>query len=333
MNVTILGSGGWGTALASVLVKNKHQVHLWSYREDQVRAMEQTRKNPMLPNCPLPPELNLTASMEQVANSQVVVMAVPSFAIRDTAKQLKPYISPDTIIVNVSKGIEKNTFLRLSQVIESEIPTCPVAVLSGPSHAEEVGCGTPTGVVVAADCPEHSLLIQDLFMNSRFRVYTSEDKLGIELCGALKNVMAICAGCTEGIGHGDNTNAMMITRGLAEMARLGVALGAKRDTFNGLAGVGDLIVTCTSPHSRNRRFGILIGQGKTLEEAQAQAGGVVEGYYATETACALAKSVNVEMPIAQGAFKVMFEEKDPVTVLSQLMLRAKRSEEDTVWQQ
>lgn len=333
MKITVLGSGGWGTALALVLVENKHEVQLWSYREEQVLAMEKTRLNPMLPNCPLPPTLTLTASMDQVSHSQVVVMAVPSFAVRETAKELNKHIKPGTIIVNVSKGIEKDTFLRLSQVIESEIPSCPVAVLSGPSHAEEVGCGTPTGVVVAADHPDHQLLVQDLFMNSQFRVYTSEDKLGIELCGALKNVMAICAGCTEGIGHGDNTNAMMITRGLAEMARLGVALGAKRDTFNGLAGVGDLIVTCTSPHSRNRRFGILIGQGKSIEEAKAQAGGVVEGYYATATACALAKSVNVEMPIAQGAFMVMFEEKDPITVLRQLMLRAKRSEEDTVWQQ
>lgn len=333
MNITILGGGGWGTALALVLLKNNHQVHLWCYRQDQVDSMTETKVNPMLPNCPLPQELNLTASMEVVAESDMVVMAVPSFAVRDTAKELCKHIKPGTIITNVSKGIEKDSFLRLSQVIESEIPHCPVAVLSGPSHAEEVGCGTPTGVVVATDSPEHGLLIQDLFMNAKFRVYTSADKLGVELCGALKNVMAICAGYTEGIGHGDNTNAMMITRGLAEMARLGVALGAKRETFNGLAGMGDLIVTCTSPHSRNRRFGILLGQGKSIDQAKSQAGGVVEGYYATATACALAKSVNVEIPIAQGAYSVMFDQKDPLTVVEQLMLRAKRSEEDMVWQQ
>lgn len=332
VKITVLGSGGWGTALALVLLENGHTVSLWSYKESHVRSMKETGINPMLPNSPLPDSLHLTATMDEVSTSEVVVMAVPSFAVRETAKQLSAHVSPDTLLVTVSKGIEKDSFLRLSQVIESEIPSCPVLVLSGPSHAEEVGAGMPTGVVVAGDSPEHCSLIQDLFMNRKFRVYTSDDKLGVELCGALKNVMAICAGCTDGIGHGDNTNAMMITRGLAEMARLGVALGAKRETFNGLAGIGDLIVTCTSQHSRNRRFGILLGQGKTLDEAKESAGGVVEGYYAVATACAWAKSVNVEMPIAQGAYMVMFEHKSPVTVLEQLMLRAKRSEGDTVWQ-
>lgn len=333
MKITVLGSGSWGTALSLVLLENGHQVTLWGYREDQIKAMAETRVNPLLPNLTLPETLALTATMEHLSDSSVIVMAVPSFAVRETAKELQKYITPGTIIVTVSKGIEKESFLRLSQVIESEVKGCPVAVLSGPSHAEEVTCGSPTGVVVAADHLEHSHLVQDLFMNSKFRVYTSDDKLGVELCGALKNVMAICAGCTEGIGHGDNTNAMMITRGLAEMARLGVALGAKRETFNGLAGIGDLIVTCTSMHSRNRRFGILIGQGKTLEEAKELAGGVVEGAYATATACALAKSVGIEMPIAQGAYTVMFEATSPGTVIEQLMLRAKRSEEDVIWQQ
>lgn len=333
MKITVLGSGSWGTALALVLLKNQHEVTLWGYREKQILTIKELKINPLLPNCPLPAHLKLTSSMSETAEADVIIMAVPSFAVRETAKHLKKYISEGTIIVNVSKGLEKESFLRLSQVIASEIPQCPVVVLTGPSHAEEVGCGMPTGVVVAADHPDHSNLIQDLFMNSRFRVYTSNDKLGVELCGALKNVMAICAGCTEGLGHGDNTNAMMITRGLAEMARLGVALGAKRETFNGLAGIGDLIVTCTSIHSRNRRFGILIGQGKTLAEAKDLAGGVVEGYYAVETACALAKSVGVEMPIAEGAYLVMFQEKSPLTVLEQLMLRAKRSEDDTVWQE
>lgn len=331
MKIMVVGAGSWGTALALVLIENGHQVILWSYKQEQVDAIEKTRCNPMLSPKLLPESLEVTGDLSQVTQCTGVIMAVPSFAIRNTAKMLNQYIKPNTIIVNVAKGIEKESFLRLSQVIESEIPLCPVVVLTGPSHAEEVGEGKPTGVVVAGDNPQHCEWVQDLFMNSKFRVYTSEDKIGVELCGALKNIMAICAGCCEGIGHGDNTNAMMITRGLAEMARLGVALGAKRETFNGLAGVGDLIVTCTSRHSRNRRFGIALGQGKTAEEAQELAGGVVEGYYAVTTACALAKSLGIEMPLAHGASLVLSGQQNPRMVEEQLMLRAKRAEEDIMW--
>lgn len=333
MNITVLGSGGWGTALALVLLENGHQVTLWSHRESQTETMKTTRKNPMLPEITLPDALQFSSHMEGVKDCGAVIMAVPSFAVRETTQKLKSQIKPDTVIINVSKGIEPDSFLRLSQVIESEISDCPVAVLSGPSHAEEVANNIPTGVVVAADTPVYSHLVQDLFMNPKFRVYTSDDKIGTELCGALKNVMALCAGCCDGLGFGDNTKAMLITRGLAEMARLGVVLGAKRETFNGLAGIGDLIVTCTSMHSRNRRFGILIGEGTSVEDAKVQVGGVVEGCYAAATAFALAKKVNIEMPIAEGAYTVLCSEINPSQVLEKLMSRAKRSEEDSIWQE
>lgn len=333
MKITVLGSGGWGTALAMVLVENQHQVTLWSYRQEQVERMKETGYCAMLPDVPLPQSLLMTNDIACVAQCGVVIMAVPSFAVRETTKKLKEHIAPNTVIVTVSKGIEPESYLRLSQVIESEIPDCPVVVLSGPSHAEEVAKGLPTGVAVAADSPLHCQLVQDLFMSPLFRVYTSEDKIGLELCGAMKNVLAICSGFCDGIGYGDNTKAMLMTRGLAEMARLGVALGAKRETFNGLSGVGDLIVTCTSMHSRNRRFGMFLGEGKSLEEAMRSVGGVVEGYYATATAWSWANALNVEMPIAQSAYEVLYKEKSPRPVLEQLMLRAKRSEADEIWQE
>lgn len=329
----VLGSGGWGTALTLVLLENGHNVTLWSHREAQTKTMRETGKNPMLPDISLPSSLQFTSTMDSVGNCGVVIMAVPSFAVRETSQKLSGHIKANTVIVTVSKGIEPDSFLRLSQVIESEIPNCPVVALSGPSHAEEVANNIPTGVVVAADSPIHSQLVQDLFMNPKFRVYTSDDKMGTELCGALKNVMAVCAGCCDGLGYGDNTKAMLVTRGLAEMARLGVALGAKKETFNGLAGIGDLIVTCTSMHSRNRRFGIMLGEGKTIDQAKELVGGVVEGCYASATACALAKTVHVEMPIAEAAYAVLCGTATPIKALDTLMMRAKRSEEDAIWQE
>lgn len=332
MKVTILGSGSWGTALALVLVENGHEVTLWSHKAEQAEAMSHSRINPRLPESPLPSPLAISHSLDALKHSSVVIFAVPSFAIRALAKEVAPFIAQDSVLVTVSKGIEKDTFLRLSQVIESEIPQCPVVVLSGPSHAEEVGQGMPTGVVSACDHLPHAQLIQDIFMNSKFRVYTSQDKMGTELCGAFKNIMAICIGFCEGMHSGDNTKAMLMTRGLAEMARLGVALGANRETFNGLAGIGDLIVTCTSVHSRNRQFGIAMGKGASVEEAKQQVNGVVEGYYATATAYALAQSVNIEIPIVQGAYEVLFHQGNPRMIMEQLMLRAKRSEEDPIWQ-
>ncbi len=302
MKITVLGSGAWGTALALLLLENGNDVTLWSYLEEESKILRETRENPMLKGVPLPESLKLTTDMAAVRGCGLVVVATPSFAVRSTAKQLRELADPGTILVSVSKGIEKDTSLRLSQVIEEEVQgKCPVVVLSGPSHAEEVGRKIPTGVVVASQQER-----------SQFQ----------------KNVIALCAGCCDGMGYGDNTKALLMTRGLAEMARLGVALGGRKESFTGLAGVGDLIVTCCSMHSRNRRCGILIGQGRPVEEAIQEIGAVVEGYYAAANARALARKAGVEMPIAQAAYEVLYQGRDVHAVVEDLMRRAKRSEHD-----
>ena len=332
MKITVLGSGAWGTALSLVLLENGHQVTLWSYTREESQTLRDNHENPMLKGVPLPDTLALTDDMACVKGCGLVVLATPSFAVRTTAAKLKDLVDPGTILVSVSKGIEKDTSLRLSQVIEEEIgDKCPVVVLSGPSHAEEVGRRIPTGVVAAASDRAVAEQVQDLFMNHRFRVYTSDDKVGTELCAALKNIIALCAGCCDGMGCGDNTKALLMTRGLAEMARLGVALGGRKETFTGLAGVGDLIVTCTSMHSRNRRCGILIGQGKGIQEAIREVGAVVEGYYAAASARVLAQKTGVDMPIAQAAYEVLYEGRDVHGVVADLMTRSKRSELEESW--
>ena len=332
MKITVLGSGAWGTALSLVLLENGHQVTLWSYTREESQTLRDDHENPMLKGVPLPEGLALTDDMACVKGCGLVVLATPSFAVRTTAAKLKDLVDPGTILVSVSKGIEKDTSLRLSQVIEEEIGNkCPVVVLSGPSHAEEVGRRIPTGVVAAASDRAVAEQVQDLFMNHRFRVYTSDDKVGTELCAALKNIIALCAGCCDGMGCGDNTKALLMTRGLAEMARLGVALGGRKETFTGLAGVGDLIVTCTSMHSRNRRCGILIGQGKGIQEAIREVGAVVEGYYAAASARVLAQKTGVDMPIAQAAYEVLYEGRDVRGVVADLMTRSKRSELEESW--
>ena len=332
MKITVLGSGGWGTALALLLLENGNDVTLWSYHQAESDTLRTTHENPLLKGVPIPEEMKFTCDLSAVKGCGLVVMATPSFAVRSTAAQVKDLLDPGTIVVSVSKGIEKDSSLRLSQVIEAEIgDKCPVVVLSGPSHAEEVGRRIPTGVVAAASDRAVAEQVQDLFMNPRFRVYTSDDKVGTEICAALKNVIALCAGCCDGMGYGDNTKALLMTRGLAEMARLGVALGGRKETFTGLAGVGDLIVTCTSMHSRNRRCGILLGQGKEIHEAMQEVGAVVEGYYAAANAQALAEKAGVEMPIAQAAYEVLYQGRDVHAVITDLMGRAKRSELDESW--
>ncbi len=332
MKITVLGSGGWGTALSLLLLENGNDVTLWSYTREESQVLQDTHENPMLKGVVLPEELKFTTDMAAVKGCGLVVIATPSFAVRTTAAKLRELVEPGTILVSVSKGIEKDSSMRLSQVIEQEIDgKCPVVVLSGPSHAEEVGRHIPTGVVAAADDPAVAQQVQDIFMNRRFRVYTSDDKIGTEICAALKNIIALCAGCCDGMGYGDNTKALLMTRGLAEMARLGVALGGKKETFTGLAGVGDLIVTCCSMHSRNRRCGILIGKGIPVEEAVKEIGAVVEGYYAAANARALAQKTGVEMPIAQAAYEVLYEGRDVHGVVADLMTRAKRSEHDESW--
>ena len=312
MKITVLGSGGWGTALALLLLENGNDVTLWSYHQAESDTLRTTHENPLLKGVVIPEEMKFTCDLAAVKGCGLVVMATPSFAVRSTAAQVKDLLDPGTIVVSVSK--------------------CPVVVLSGPSHAEEVGRHIPTGVVAAADDPKIAEQVQDLFMNQRFRVYTSDDKIGTEICAALKNIIALCAGCCDGMGCGDNTKALLMTRGLAEMARLGVALGGKKETFTGLAGVGDLIVTCCSMHSRNRRCGILIGQGKPVQEAVKEIGAVVEGYYAAANARALAQKVGVEMPIAQAAYEVLYEGRDVHGVVTDLMTRSKRSEHDESWE-
>ena len=331
MKAAVIGSGAWGTALALVLLENGHEVTLWSYLPEESRAMEQSGENPMLKGVPLPRTLSFTTDMGCVAECGLVVLATPSFAVRNTARQLAGHLKDGTVLVLVSKGIEKDTSLLLSQVVEEEVgPRCPVVVLSGPSHAEEVGRHVPTAVVAASADQKSAELVQDAFMNHRFRVYTSPDTIGVEVGAALKNVMALCVGCCDGLGLGDNTKAALMTRGLTEIARLGVAMGARKETFAGLAGMGDLIVTCTSMHSRNHRAGILVGQGKSAQQAmEAMNGAVVEGYYAAQSAMTLAEKLGVEMPITRGAYGVLYEGKDILAALTELMTRDKKEELET----
>ena len=332
MKVSVIGSGGWGTALALVLLENGSDVALWSYSEEESAVLREQRENPMLKGVPLPEELHLTTDLSCVKGCKVVILATPSFAVRSTARQMGPLLDPGTAVVLVSKGIEKDTSLTLTQVVEQEVRAdCPVVALCGPSHAEEVGRRVPTAVVSASQNQQAAELVQDLFMNERFRVYASDDVIGVELGAALKNVIALCAGCIDGMGFGDNTKAMLMTRGLTEIARLGVAMGGRQETFAGLTGVGDLIVTCCSMHSRNRRCGILIGKGTPVEQALKESGGVVEGYYAAATAKTLAEKLGVEMPIAQAAYQVLYEGKDPRVVVSELMIRAKKHETEQSW--
>ena len=328
MRAAVIGSGAWGTALALVLLENGHEVTLWSHTQSECDALRRNRENPMLKGVPLPEALELTTDLACVKGCQVIVLVTPSFAVRDTARKLAALADPGTPVVLASKGIEKGSSLLLHQVAEQEMGgRCPVVVLSGPSHAEEVGRQVPTAVVVASEDRQAAVLVQDLFMNQRLRIYTSPDIVGVEIGAAMKNVIALCAGCCDGMGCGDNTKAMLMTRGLAEMARLGVAMGARKETFAGLAGVGDLIVTCPSMHSRNRRAGILLGQGKSIRQAMDEMGGaVVEGYYAAASAKELADKAGVEMPITFGAYEVLYEGKDPQEVLRTLMARQAKDE-------
>ncbi|MBP1737082.1 MAG: Glycerol-3-phosphate dehydrogenase [Oscillospiraceae bacterium] len=332
MKTAVIGSGGWGTALAMVLADNGHEVALWCRREDKCLQMERTRENPALAGVALPERLRLSAELSAAGGCGAVVLATPSFAVRETVRRLTPFLEQGTILIMASKGIERDTSLRMSQIVRQETGgDFPVVCLSGPSHAEEVGKRIPTGCVSASDDIEAAELVQDLFMSERFRVYASSDIVGVELGAALKNVVALAAGCCDGMGFGDNTKAMLMTRGLTEIARLGVALGGKKETFAGLAGLGDLIVTCTSMHSRNRRAGILIGQGKSPQEAVAEIGAVVEGYYAAANGKALADKAGVEMPITESAYQVLYQGKDVRSVITELMTRAKKHEIEDSW--
>ena len=332
MKITVLGSGGWGTALALLLLDNGNDATLWSHREDGAAELRRKRENPLLKGVALPETLGISSSLEGVKESGLVVMAVPSFAVRETARNIAPLLRRDAVVVSVAKGIEKDTALCLSQVIEQELQgKGAVAVLSGPSHAEEVGRHIPTGCVAASRDMSAAKVVQDVFMRPRFRVYTNSDVMGVELGAALKNVLALCCGVSDGMGMGDNTRALLMTRGMTEMARLGVAMGGRKETFAGLSGMGDLIVTCTSMHSRNRRCGILIGQGMPVQQAMKEVGAVVEGYFAACSAWQLAQKTGVEMPVCESAYAVLYEGKSVEQSLEQLLARSKKHEADESW--
>ncbi len=331
MKVAVVGSGAWGTALAIRLHKNGHDVTIWTFEKELIQEMEVTRRNPRLPGAELPQGLKISPDYACVSGCPLVVMASPSFPIRSVCRGIAPYLEPDAVVVSVTKGIEDGTMLRMSQVVEQETKR-NVVVLTGPSHAEEVALDVPTGCVAACEDKALAEFVQDTFMSDTFRIYTSPDPVGAELGAALKNVIALCAGVTDGLGCGDNTKAMLMTRGLTEMARLGVSLGAQKETFAGLSGVGDLIVTCTSMHSRNRRAGILIGQGKSVEDAMKEVGAVVEGYYAAKSAWDLCRKQGVDMPIIRAAYEVLYQGKSARESVRDLLVRQRKAEsEDPGW--
>lgn len=327
MKAAVVGSGAWGTALAIRLCKNGHDVTMWTYEKELIPEMEATRRNPRLPAAVLPEGLKISGDYGCVTGCKLVVMASPSFPARSVCRGVAPYIDEDAVVVSVTKGLEAGTHMRMSEVVAQETGRDVVA-LTGPSHAEEVAIDVPTGLLAASFDQQKAEFVQDAFMADCLRVYTSADPVGAELGAALKNVIALCAGITDGLGCGDNTKAMLMTRGLTETARLGVALGARKETFTGLAGVGDLIVTCTSMHSRNRRAGILIGQGKDAQTAMQEVGAVVEGYYAAKSAYELGRAKGIDMPITEAAYKVLYEGAEVKEAFLGLMNRQKKAESE-----
>ena len=331
MKAAVIGSGAWGTALAIRLCKNGHDVTMWTFETDLIDEMNRTHRNPRLPGAILPESLKISGDYACAEGCELVVIASPSFPLRSVCRGVAPHVGENAVVVSVTKGLEAGTHLRMSQVAAQEIGK-DVVVLTGPSHAEEVSIDIPTGLLAASSDQKKAEFVQDAFMSDTLRIYTSADPVGAELGAALKNVIALCAGIVDGLGFGDNTKAMLMTRGLTETARLGVALGAQKDTFAGLAGVGDLIVTCCSMHSRNRRAGILIGQGKSAKEAMEEVGAVVEGYYAAKSAYELGKAEHIDMPITEAAYKVLYEDANVKEAVQDLLRRSRKSEsEDAGW--
>lgn len=330
MKISVLGAGSWGTALAVLLSENEHEVTLWSIDKREVAMIDEKREQAeKLPGVRIPDRIVVTNDLEgSIAGRELLVLAVPSIFIRSTSKMMAPYVEDGQIIVNVAKGIEEHTLMNMTDVIEDEIHNARVGVLSGPSHAEEVGRRIPTTVVAGAHDQRTAEKIQDAFMNAYFRVYTSPDMVGIELGAALKNVIALAAGIVDGLGFGDNTKAALITRGITEITRLGIAMGGRAETFAGLSGIGDLIVTCTSTHSRNHNAGYLIGQGKSYQEAMDEVKMVVEGVYSAKAALALAKKYQVEVPITEQVNRVLFEDVPAMDAVPSLLLRNRTAESD-----
>lgn len=327
--VSIIGTGTWGIALGILLHQNGHEVRAWSAIPEEITYLRETRVHKSLPDVKIPEGILWvdTDRLEDACRDQdLLVLAVPSIFTRETSRKMRPYIREGQIIVNVAKGIEEHTLMTLTEQVEEEIPQADVAVLSGPSHAEEVSRGIPTTCVAGAKTRRTAEAIQNCFMSPVFRVYTSPDVLGIELGGALKNVIALAAGVADGLGYGDNTKAALITRGIAEISRLGLAMGGRAETFSGLSGIGDLIVTCASMHSRNRRAGILIGQGKSMEEAMREVNMVVEGVFSAKAALALGQANHVSLPIIEQVNQVLFAHKPAREAVADLMLRDKNME-------
>lgn len=334
--VAVIGAGSWGIALAKVLHTNGHEVTVWSIVEEEVAMLKEKHEHvEKLPGVKLPMDMEFTTDLEQAVNGkEYLILAVPSVFTRSTSKSMAPFVKAGQVIVCVAKGIEENTLMTLSDIVEQEIPVAEVAVMCGPSHAEEVGIGLPTTVVAGARKRAIAEGVQDIFMNEVFRVYTSSDVLGMELGGSLKNVIALAAGMADGLGYGDNTKAALITRGIMEMGRLALAMGAKYETLSGLTGIGDLIVTCESKHSRNRKAGMLIGQGYTMQQAMDEVKMVVEGVYSAKAAIALARKYQVDMPIIEEVNKVLFENKPAKEAVTELMMRDKKSEHNALeWEE
>jgi len=330
-NIGIIGTGSWGLALGAMLDAHGHQITMWSALEQELITLDQTRETASLPELVLSGRILFTSRMDVVMEGMnLLIMAVPSIYVRQTAVKMKPYCKPGQIIVNVAKGIEEQTLLTLSDIIKKELPQAEVAVLSGPSHAEEVSRGLPTTCVTGASDRMTAEYIQNQFMNEVFRVYTSPDILGIEIGGALKNVIALAAGIADGLGYGDNTKAALITRGIYEITKLGITMGGQMQTFGGLTGIGDLIVTCASMHSRNRRAGILIGKGYSMEAAMEEVKMVVEGVYSAKAGLALADRYQISMPIIAAVNQVLFDGKTAMAAVNDLMLRDKTMESSAI---
>ena len=328
--VSVFGAGSWGTALSYVLAQNGHDLLVWTHRAEQAEEINQHSNNNYLKGIRLPDRLKATSDLpEAVRHAKILVLAVPTKAIREVSRQIKDNLAEPVLFVHVSKGIEPDSLKRISEMIREEIPEQlieDIVVLSGPSHAEEVVLEHPTTVTAACENTKSAERVQDLFMNQYFRVYTNKDVIGVEIGGALKNIIALAVGITDGLGYGDNAKAALMTRGLAEIARLGVKMGATPLTFSGLTGVGDLIVTCTSPHSRNWRAGNMLGQGKSLDEVLQEMGMVVEGIRTTKAAYQLAEAYNVPMPITAALHSVLFEDVSTTEAVGKLMGRMKKNE-------
>lgn len=326
--ISVIGAGSWGTALAWLLHNNGHKVTVWSIVEAEIKMLSEEREHKQkLPGVKLPDDMEFTTDLKDACSDRdLLVLAVPSPYTRSTAHSMNPFVREGQLIVNVAKGIEEHSLMTLSDIIEEEIPQAEVAVLSGPSHAEEVGRGLPTTIVVGARKKSTAEYIQGLFMSPVFRVYTSPDILGIEIGAALKNVIALAAGTADGLGCGDNTKAALITRGIAEISRLAVAMGAQAETLSGLSGIGDLVVTCASVHSRNRKAGYLIGQGRTMKEAMDEVQMIVEGVYSAKAGLALSEKYGIDMPIIRAVNQVLFEDMSAADAVKELMLRDRKEE-------